>query len=221
MADVPPSHAECVKLRSRLLSAPPVIFGAGAIGRQVARQLVGLGIAELRVFDSRRVNQSDVCGGFRPTDIGRPRTDVLAELCFEADPRLNFQSGQMTMESAPTKSSAVFCCVDTVNERRRIWKWVQSQSVFWSDVRTIRSRACVLMAFDQRSRQRYARLLGSRASPGGSGRRITPTNMCIACVAASIAVYQFVSFLCRRPVPFEVSFDLATGKASNLGGDGV
>lgn len=221
MADVPPSHAECVKLRSHLLRAPPVIFGAGAIGRQVALQLVGLGIAELRVFDSRRVNQSDVFGGFRPNDIGRPRADVLAELCFEANPRLNFQSGQMTMESAVTKSSAVFCCVDTVNERRRIWKLVQSCCGFWSDVRTIRSRAYVFMAFDQRSRRRYARLLRSRASPGGSGRRTTPANVCIACVAASIAVYQLVSFLRRRPVPFEVDFDVATGRASNMGGDGV
>lgn len=74
--------------QERLASAKVLVVGAGALGNEVVKNLVLVGVGEVVVLDFDTVEMSNLsrCVFFRPEDEGRPKADALAERANEISP---------------------------------------------------------------------------------------------------------------------------------------
>ena len=104
-----------------------IVVGAGAVGNEVIKNLVLLGVGELHVFDLDVIEASNLTRSvlFREGDIGRPKAACAAERARELDPNVNVSSYHgdfwRTLSFSLLRSSAVvFCCVDNYEARIRL-----------------------------------------------------------------------------------------------------
>lgn len=189
------------------------VVGAGAVGRQIAIQLVALGISQLRVFDPGIVEARNLLlGGFRADDVGRPKVDAVGDLCHQTNPLLDFTGIQARFSTRQAVDTAVFCCVDTFAERRRVWRAVETRCPFWADVHVVGELARVFIAHDEPSRRRYGATLEKLSETHAVKNAHAPVLISTSAVAASLAVYQFVRYVDGLPLYQDVSFDLAAGQ---------
>lgn len=98
------------------------IIGCGAIGSTVAENLVRFGITKISLYDFDFVEPKNIANQmFRHTDIGRPKTDALADLLLSINPEaaddIRLISEGWTGQRL---SGYVFLCVDNIDLRRKI-----------------------------------------------------------------------------------------------------
>lgn len=74
--------------QNRLAHARALVVGAGALGNEIVKNLVLVGVGSVVVVDFDEVEMSNLsrCVFFRPEDEGRPKSDVLAERASEMSP---------------------------------------------------------------------------------------------------------------------------------------
>jgi hypothetical protein len=182
------------------------IVGAGAAGRQIALQLVALGIPKLTVIDPAMVAPPDVsAGGFHTGDVGHPKVDAVADVCHQANPQLDFTGLQERFRPGLFSGTSLFCCVDIAAARKVVWLGVERRCRFWADVRVTGETTRLLVATDEPSKRRYAAVLGEKTSK--HRRKTAPTFVCSAGLAASLAVHQYTRYLRGLSVDDEVEFD--------------
>lgn len=181
------------------------VIGAG---RQVALQLVALGIPKLSVIDPALVEPRHVTSqGYRADDVGKPKVDCIGDVCHQAEPRLDYTGVQDAFRPAMAVGSCVFCCVDSFTARKLIWLSVERRCQLWIDVRLESEAFRVFSAEDESSKRRYAATLAARAA---KRRKASSSSICIAGLAASLAVYQFTRYLRDLPLQHDVTFDPGT-----------
>jgi molybdopterin/thiamine biosynthesis adenylyltransferase/DNA-directed RNA polymerase subunit RPC12/RpoP len=103
-----------------------IVIGAGAVGNEVIKNLVLLGVGRIDVFDFDTIELSNLTRSvlFREEDVGKPKAIVAAERARELDPSVDIrgihgdfwdtlQLGELQM------SSAVICSVDNFAARIR------------------------------------------------------------------------------------------------------
>ena len=120
MAGAPPnrSRGKSLTIFRQVRDFKAVVIGASAIGRQLALQLVALGVSHLRVFDARVVTATDVrAGGYRADDIGRPRVDAVGDVCHQTNPRLDFVGIPRRIAAQDVNCEIVFCCAPSMAEK--------------------------------------------------------------------------------------------------------
>ena len=98
------------------------IIGCGAVGSTVAETLVRFGLTNITLYDFDTVEAHNIANQmFRTIDIGKPKTQALAEILTEINPELE---GKMRIEAegyhGQRLSGYVFLCVDNIDLRREI-----------------------------------------------------------------------------------------------------
>lgn len=98
------------------------IIGCGAIGSNVASQLVRLGLTKITLYDMDVVSEHNIANQlYRHADVGRAKVDALRDILLEANPE-----AESDIRLVPDGwhgqrlSGYVFLCVDNIDLRREI-----------------------------------------------------------------------------------------------------
>jgi len=214
MAAKPPDR---FALQNKLISTTRIrdeavtIVGSGAVGRQIALQLVALGISKLTIIDPAVIEAGDVTSaGFRLDDVGHPKVDGVGDICHRTNPLLDFTGLQVRFRPGLFPGTSLFCCVDLAAYRKAIWLGVERRCRFWADIRLSGEALRVLVASDDVSKRRYAAALTEKSSK--RRRKALPTLICTAGLAASLVVHQFTRYLRGLAVDEDVTFDPLAGR---------
>lgn len=185
------------------------VIGAGGPGRQLALQLVALGVSKLTVVDPSVVQQADVAlAGFSAHEVGCLKVDVVGSHCHQAHSLLDYTGVPLDFQSSAILAENVFCCVEHMASRRKVWQSLADQVRFYADVRMCGDAVSLFTANEGAGRLRYATNL---AALDDHGPPASTGLVCTAGIAASLAVYQFARHLRRLPVHQQISFDPANG----------
>ena len=98
------------------------IIGCGAVGSTVAENLVRLGLTNITLYDFDTVEAHNIANQmFRHIDIGKPKTQALAEYLIEINPDV---AENLEIEDdgwhGQRMAGYVFLCVDNIDLRREI-----------------------------------------------------------------------------------------------------
>lgn len=76
-------------LSDRLVDLTATVIGVGAIGRQVALQLAGIGVPSLQLIDPDAVDETNITTqGYAARDIGRLKVDAAKDAIGVVDPSI-------------------------------------------------------------------------------------------------------------------------------------
>lgn len=181
----------------QLSSCHAVIVGVGAIGRQVALQLAAIGVPDLYLIDPDRVEEVNLgCQGYLHADLGRSKVQATAELCRLMNPQIQVRVEVARFRRSLDMGDALFCCVDDMETRRRIWEAAQEQLQFFTDGRMSAEVARILTAVDSQSRKYHPTTLFASAD-AYQGACIAKSTSFTANIAAGLMLEQFSRWLRR------------------------
>jgi len=192
----------------RIQQCQATVIGVGAIGRQVALQLTGIGIPLLQLVDFDTVEESNLASqGYLQDDLTRPKVDATRELCrrinSSVEVRVEFDRFNRRMKVG----NAVFCCVDSIQTRKLIWESVKDRVSFYSDGRMTAEVLRVLTASDTQSRDYYLTTL-FEPEQAFAGTCTTKTTIYCANIAAGLMLSQFTRYLRLLPVDKDIRMNL-------------
>lgn len=98
------------------------IIGCGAVGSTVAELLSRFGLTKITLYDFDTVESHNIANQmFRTTDIGKKKTEALAEYLLQINPEM---ASDLKIEpegyNGQRLSGYVFLCVDNIDLRREI-----------------------------------------------------------------------------------------------------
>ena len=208
------------------------VIGVGAVGRQVALQVAMMGVRELVLWDFDRVEEHNLpVQGFKQKDIGLRKVMCVADDCRDITPDMRVVEHNSKYEETPMEVDVLFCCVDSMATRKRLWSMVMDQCEFYVDGR-ISAEVCRVLCVPlqdgtegPRARREYfSTLCGD--DEVYRDRCTARTTMYGAYVASGMMVGQMVKWL-RRDRGLELqtdvlfnmlSMELSVGNALILGG---
>jgi hypothetical protein len=201
--------------RARFLQESVTVIGTGGIGRQVALQLVALGVPKLQLIDSAIVRASDVtAAGFRDEDISRPKVDMVGHQCHQMEPLLDLEAICERFQPRHKIGSSVFCCVDSDESRAFIRHTLGDRWTFWGDGRMCGDQVRVLVATADYGGSRYADSLSLPSLARNAGSPHVPSTIYAASLGAALLVHQYARHLQNLPLVSDATFDLSAGKYS-------
>lgn len=195
-----------------LAQCRPTVIGVGAIGRQVALQLAAMGVTWLQLIDHDIVEEVNLAPqGYLENDLGRPKVQATADLAQNLNHRLETHEHQDRFRRGMEIGNAVFCCVDSIDTRRHIWKAVKDQVTFFSDGRMTAEVLRVLIVADETGRKHYPTTLfpGAEAYTGACTAKST---IYCANIAAGLMLSQFAKWLRKLPVESDITLNLLAGE---------
>ena len=97
------------------------VIGCGSIGSNVAELLTRYGIEDIVLWDFDTVEPHNIANQlFTEEDVGKPKTQALAELLYKINPKLKKTLKIKEKWNEDILSDYVFMCVDSVDVRRSI-----------------------------------------------------------------------------------------------------
>lgn len=124
----------------RVRQASAVIVGAGALGNEVAKNLVMMGVRRIFLVDRDTVEVSNLTRSifFRERDHGRPKVAVLAERLREVNPDVEVVPLEGDLEDVlglgvVRRSDLIFSCLDNRLARRTLNRMCQKLARAWVD----------------------------------------------------------------------------------------
>lgn len=126
--------------QEKLAQAKVAVFGCGALGNEVLKNLALLGVGNIWVVDYDTIEKHNLTRSvlFRESDIGRYKAEVVAERVKELNPdsqvhpilgKLEFAFGRGLLR----EMDVAFGCLDSVGARREINKRCYFAGVPWID----------------------------------------------------------------------------------------
>lgn len=126
--------------QEKLAQAKVAVFGCGALGNEVLKNLALLGVGNIWVVDYDTIEKHNLTRSvlFRESDIGRYKAEVVAERVKELNPdsqvhpilgKLEFAFGRGLLR----EMDVAFGCLDGVGARREINKRCYFAGVPWID----------------------------------------------------------------------------------------
>ena len=198
----------------RIAQFKATVIGVGAIGRQVALQLTAIGISRLQLIDHDVVETSNLASqGYREKDLGRLKVEATAEQCKLINSGLDIEAVAGRFRRSRNTGEAIFCCVDSIETRRLIWKAVKNKAVFFCDGRMSAETLRVITACDSQSRRNYPETLFS-PEEAYAGPCTAKTTIYCANIAAGFMVAQFTKYLRQVPVDQDVQVNLLSMEMS-------
>ncbi len=192
----------------RLFACRTTVVGVGAIGRQVALQLTAVGVPWLQLIDPDEVAPENLaCQGYLEEDIGCLKVDATRHLCRQINSTPEVVAIPSRFQRSQDVGSAVFCCVDSIETRRLIWRAVQDKVDIFIDGRMSAEVLRVLVACDLASREHYPTTLFS-GEEAYSGSCTAKSTIYCANIAAGLMLSQFTKFLRGIPVDCDVHLNL-------------
>lgn len=184
------------------------VIGVGAIGRQVALQLAAIGVRRLQLIDFDHVDETNITTqGYLAADVGVPKVAAMACSIEELDEAIEVDPVQDRFRPMLTIGHAVFCCVDSIETRAAIWRYVSRRVEFWVDGRMLGETIRVVVSADEQGRRHYPTTMFA-ASEAEPGRCTARSTIYTANVAAGLMVSQFVRWLRGQPTDCDLSLNL-------------
>jgi adenylyltransferase/sulfurtransferase len=126
--------------QEKLANAKVAVFGCGALGNEVLKNLALLGVGHIWVVDYDTIEIHNLTRSvlFRESDIGRYKAEVVAQRVKELNPdaqvypiigKLEFAFGRGLLR----EMDVVFGCLDSIGARREINKRCYFAGVPWVD----------------------------------------------------------------------------------------
>jgi adenylyltransferase/sulfurtransferase len=126
--------------QDKLANAKVAVFGCGALGNEVLKNLALLGVGHIWVVDYDTIEIHNLTRSvlFRPSDIGRHKAEVVAERVQELNPdtqvypiigKLEYAFGRGLLR----EMDVAFGCLDSVGARREINKRCYYAGTPWID----------------------------------------------------------------------------------------
>lgn len=192
----------------RLAGIKVSVIGVGAIGRQVALQLAAIGVRQLQLVDPDRVDLTNVTTqGYCFDDIGQLKVEATRHALGRLDPTTSVDIVADRFRPRFEIGQAVFCCVDSIDTRRAIWRSIESHVAFWADGRMLGEVLRILVATEEPSRLLYPTTLFT-ASEAQPSRCTARSTIYTANVAAGLLVHQFARWLRGQPIDADVTLNL-------------
>lgn len=202
----------------RLAECKVTIVGVGAIGRQVALQLAAMGIPWLQIIDYDKVEPSNLASqGYLEEDLGKPKVDATAALCWQINPNLEIQKVNDRFRRSMEIGNVLFNAVDSIETRRLIWNVMKDKVAFYSDGRMTAEVLRVLSVSDIASQEYYPSTLFA-ANEAYAGPCTAKTTIYCANIAAGLMVAQFAKYLRRLPMDPDIQLNLLSMELAVLKG---
>ena len=182
-----------------------LVIGVGAVGRQAALQLASTGVPAMTLYDPDTVGVENLAvQGFRESDLGAAKVDAVARACRELVPRIALSTRPhrfRRLDSSPSgdKDLAVFACVDSIADRRRVWEAVREHAAFFADARMAAEVVRVLASDRPLLDRHYAETLFA-PDQAYAGRCTAKSTLYAANIAAGLLLAQFARWLRGIPV---------------------
>lgn len=218
--------------QSRLSSARVLVVGAGALGNELVKCLVLVGVGSVHVVDGDVVERSNLarCPFFTEQDEQSPKAEVLARAAGRLNPNVSVTSSNCRVQDLGV---GAFADVDLVlggldNREARLWvnQACRKAGVAWVDgaIEGLRGTArvflpdtgaCYECTLGEADRQALAhRMSCSLLSPQEMVGGKTPTTSTSASIVAAVQVQEAVKLLSGRPELVALA-----GRAWNYVGD--
>lgn len=194
--------------RERIMDCKATVIGVGAIGRQVASQLAAIGIPWMQLIDYDVVEESNIASqGYFEDDLKRFKVHATADICQQANPRLELYTINERFKRTAKIGNILFCCVDKIETRRLIWESVKDKVNFFCDGRMSAEVLRVITACDEKSRKYYPQTLFT-AQQAQAGPCTAKTTIYCANIAAGFMLAQFTKYLRLLPVDPDIQVNL-------------
>lgn len=209
MAEVPPNRFEEQEAwipRQRLLKESATVIGVGGIGRQVALQLVALGVPKLQLIDPAIVRPRHVTSqGFFAEDVGWAKADMVGGFCHQTEPMLDLEAICEEFRHTHVVGKSVFCCVNSDKARSYIRQAVANRANFWGEGRMVGDRVRVRVATSNLECRQFSSESALNADHvGPSHGRIYGASL-----GAALLVYQYAQYLQGLPLCSDATFDFS------------
>lgn len=199
---------------ARIAGCKATVIGVGAIGRQVALQLVAMGVPWLQLVDFDVVETSNLASqGYLEQDLGKLKVEATAALCWRINSSIEILSVPERFRRSMEIGDTVFTCVDKIDVRRLIWEAVKNTASFYVDGRMSAEVLRILTVCDTASRQHYPTTL-FRTEEAFVGPCTAKTTIYCANIAAGLMVAQFTKYLRQLPVEADIQLNLLASELS-------
>jgi sulfur carrier protein ThiS adenylyltransferase len=192
----------------RLAQTSITVIGCGAIGRQAALQLAALGAPHLQLVDFDTVEVENLAPqGFLASDLSRPKVAAVAEQCHAINPASRIDVLINRFNRSVPRTDAVFCCVDSISTRKRIFEQVRHTVDLFLDARMSSEvvRTLAISGSEQGDRYLQTCFTPDQAFAGACTAKST---IYTANIAAGLLVTQFTRWLRRLPIDHDVQLNL-------------
>lgn len=198
----------------RIAGCKATVIGVGAIGRQVALQLVAIGIPWLQLVDFDKVEWSNLASqGYLEGDMGKLKVNATLDLCWRINASSQIHAVPERFRRSMEIGNVVFCAVDRIDVRRLIWESVKDKASFFVDGRMSAEVLRILSACDDESRKHYPTTL-FRPDEAFVGPCTAKTTIYSANIAAGLMVAQFTKHLRQLPVDADIQLNLLSSELS-------
>ena len=192
----------------QLAECRATVVGVGAIGRQVALQLSAMGVPWLQLIDPDEVEIVNLAPqGYLESDLGRAKVQATADLCCQINPVIDIVMETARFRRSMEIGNVLFCCVDDIEVRRRIWESVQARAKFFVDGRMSAEVVRILAVADIASRRHYPTTLFA-AVEAYQGACTSKSTIFTSNIAAGLMLSQFSKWLRRIPVDRDITLNL-------------
>jgi sulfur carrier protein ThiS adenylyltransferase len=198
----------------RLSNITTTVIGVGAIGRQVALQLVAIGIPRIQLVDFDTVDVTNVTTqGYLADDVSQPKVLATAAAMHRLDAAIQVTTVQDRYRAKLEIGEAVFCCVDSIATRAAIWRSAAKGCRFWSDGRMLGETIRILSTAESDASSRYADTLFPQTD-AQTGSCTSRSTIYAASIAAGLMVHQFTRWLRGIAVDFDTTLNLLAGECT-------
>jgi len=105
----------------KIIQLPISIIGCGAIGRNVALQLISIGAETLDLYDFDIVEESNIASqGFLESQLGMTKVRAVKDSCLNINAAALIAIHEERFVKSNQLQEVVFCCVDTMEGRKLI-----------------------------------------------------------------------------------------------------
>ena len=190
------------------------VIGCGAIGRNVALQLASVGIGRMQIIDFDAVEDSNITTqGFLSDEVGLQKVDALSQSIHRIDSAIKVETIDGRWMPKQTVLPVVFCCVDSIETRSRIWKSLQNRIRFFTDGRMLSEVIRILTVSNGNGSDHYGSTLFPE-SEAQTGRCTAQSTIYAATIAAGLMLHQFTRHLRGLPTDPDVLLSLLASEMS-------
>ena len=200
---------------AKLAATTAFVVGVGAIGRQVAMQLAAIGVSQLVLIDPDTVGPENLAAqGFFETDLNRLKTDAVRDTCLQLNRAVTVQTDPQKFTRSyfsARPQGVVFCCVDTMEARKFIWKTCKGRCDMFVDGR-MAAEVCRVLTIRQASDAEYYESTFFSDGEAFQGTCTAKTTLYCANVAAGLMVAQLTKMYRNIPYDRDMQLNILAGE---------
>lgn len=194
----------------KLTSVTTSVVGVGAIGRQVAIQLVSMGVTNVHIIDFDTVDPVNLgTQGWMVKDLKKAKVEALEEMLLEINPEAKITAVNERYAIDLEMGNVIFSCVDSMQIRKLIWENHGKDAAFLCDGRMSAEviRTLVADKADIKTQEHYSKSLFDDTRAFGTSCTAKSTIYC-AYIAAGLMVNHFSQWIRGMPTEKDNLFNL-------------